>query len=161
MAFPKELVGGIWHTTSEERYSNIIESGGILPNPDITEKERWGTSRGSEYYPFVRTIHGVSLFDFCDFNAEEYSKLYPASCWSEFVPYRKEWGCSIWVEIDRKAVIENFISGSELLKKWNRDKAYKNNIMPLIEAAHIGAIPASSFLHTYFSSESGFKLKEN
>jgi len=160
MPIPEELIGSLWHTTNQKRYSEILLSGFIFPDPDIPDEERWSTSQGTEYYPFVRTLKGVSLFDFSTFKPNEYSKKYPASSWSEFIPYRKAWGCSIWIEIDQDTIIDNFISGITLLEKWKQENAYKNKIMPIIEAAHIGKIPSSSFMRVFHGTESGFYLAE-
>jgi hypothetical protein len=134
----------------------IITIGQILPNPSIPEKERWGSSRGPEFYPYVRFLGGISLFDFTNFQADTYSKKYPLSCWYEFVPYRREWGKSVWIEINREAVKESFISGEALLKKWKHEKAYHHNIMPIIEAAHIGPINVEAISCVY---ESGFNVE--
>lgn len=141
--FPSLLRCRLWHTTSPARYEMIIGTGYILPEPQISEQERWGTSQGPEFYPYVRSLGGVSLFDFEAFNPKNYNKKYIAS-WGEFVPYRRAWGQSIWIEINRQAIIENFISASNLLKRWKKDEAYKHNVMPMIEAAHIGPIPLTA-----------------
>ena len=37
----KELVGGLWHTTHPDRFTKILESGGISPGADILENERF------------------------------------------------------------------------------------------------------------------------
>jgi hypothetical protein len=37
----KELVGGLWHTTHPDRFTKILESGGISPGADIPENERF------------------------------------------------------------------------------------------------------------------------
>jgi len=158
MPFPEELIGSLWHTTNQKKYSEILLSGFISPDPDIPDEERWSTSQGTEHYPFVRTLKGVSLFDFSTFKPNEYSKKHPASSWSEFVPYRNAWSSSIWIEIDRDTIVDNFISGITLLEKWKQENAYKNKIMPIIEAAHIGAIPSSSFMRIFHSNKSGFYL---
>ncbi len=74
MMFPENLNNGIWHTTKPEYYSKIIECGFLLPEPEIDDSERWKTANGSENYPFVRKLGGVSLFEFSEFNPDEYSK---------------------------------------------------------------------------------------
>ena len=84
--FPNHLMGALWHSTSLERFSRIIECGAISPTPDIPDSERWCTGNGEKNYPYVRHIGGVSLFDFLDVNLEVYSKEYPLSSWSSFVP---------------------------------------------------------------------------
>src|ERR1035438_4494083 len=59
--------GGLWHTTRPERFDRILSTGAILPEPDILDSERWANA-GPEHYPYVRTLGGVSLFDFDGFN---------------------------------------------------------------------------------------------
>ena len=109
-----ELHGGLWHVTHPERFLAILECGAIVPEPDIADSERWKTSRGKDYYPFVRAIGGISLFDFHDFEPQSYSLNYPASDWRAFVPYRKLWGGAVWMAIDREQVLPHFMSASEL-----------------------------------------------
>ena len=143
--FPSLLYGRLWHTTSPARYQMIIEAGHILPDPQISDQERWGACRGPEFYPYVRSLCGVSLFDFENFNPEHYGKKYPLSTWREFVPYRRTWGHAIWIEINRQVIFEDFISAKNLLARWKQEEAYKHNIMPMIEAAHLGPIPLAAF----------------
>jgi hypothetical protein len=92
----------------------------------------------------VRTLGGVSLFDFKGFEPEEYSTAFPMSTWREFLPYRSEWKDAVWIEIDTDVLGHGFISGHALLEKWKADKV-GNRIMPQIEAAHLGRIPVSAF----------------
>ena len=146
---PNLLHGHLWQTTSHVRYQMIIEAGCILPNPSIPDQERWNAGAGSEFYPYVRSIGGVSLFDFKGFDPEPYCKKYPISYWQEFVPYRREWGQVIWIEINRQVIAEGFISGEMLLAKWHQDKAHKHNIMPKIETAHLGPIPLEAFSRVF------------
>ena len=94
------LHGGLWHTTSPQRFDSIARNQEILPDPSIPDAERWGTGMGPDYFPYVRTLGGVSLFDFSDFDPEIYSASYPMSSWTEFVPFRDTWGAAIWIEID-------------------------------------------------------------
>jgi len=42
-----------------------MQSGALLPDPDIPDCERWGG------YSYVRSIGGVSLFDFGRFDEED------------------------------------------------------------------------------------------
>lgn len=86
----RELLGGLWHTTHPDRFEMILRSAAILPEPDIPDNERWSTFEGPKFYPYVRTIGGVSLFDFDGFEPENYGRKYPMSSWSYFVPYRTE-----------------------------------------------------------------------
>src|SRR4051812_34740302 len=98
----RELVGGLWHATHPDGFGMILRSGAILPEPDIPECERWSTFQGPKFYPYVRTIGGVSLFDFDGFEPEQYGRQYPMSSWFNFVPYRPEWRSPVWIEIDRE-----------------------------------------------------------
>lgn len=139
------LYGGLWHTTHPERFKHIIVSSAILPEPDIPDSERWKTERGKEYYPYVRSLGGVSLFDFDYFEPDSYLEEYPLCSWREFVPFRKCWDVAVWIEIDRECVSSNLISASDLLEQWKSNKAYKHTIMPRIEAAHLGPLPQTAF----------------
>ena len=147
--FPRLLLGKLWHTTSPSRYKMILQAGMISPTPQIPEKDRWGTAQVPDYYPYVRSIGGVSLFDFKGFDQKRYSKKYPLSNWREFVPYRRKWGQAIWIEINRDAIINHYINGEDLLKKWKHEKAFQHNIMPIIESACIGSIPLECFNFVY------------
>jgi hypothetical protein len=138
------LRGSVWHTTNSERYNGIVSKGAILPEPPIPDRDRWGTGVGTIGCPYVRSIGGVSLFDFRDFDSEVYSEKYPLSSWREFVPYRSGWGEAIWIEIDVSQLIPGFISGHDILERWKAEHA-SNRFMPLIEAAHIGALPLYAF----------------
>jgi hypothetical protein len=140
-----ELCGRIWHTTTEERFEGILRSGEISPEPDIPDSDRWSTGLGPEHYPYVRSFGGVSLFDFRQFNAEAYSKKYPLSQWRAFVPCQRSRNSAVWIEIDREQVSAQFISGPELVARWEAEKAHGHKIMPQIEAAHVGAVPRRAF----------------
>jgi hypothetical protein len=142
--FPPILLNGLWHSTSPERYEGISATGAISPEPDLPEAERWGTNLGEEHYPLVRTLGGVSLFDFNDFEPEAYSKKYPSSSWSTFVPGNNKWSQTIWIEIDRSSITKNLKTGKDLLKIWH-EKMYGHNLMPIIECAHIGDLSTNKF----------------
>lgn len=131
--------------TRSDRFIEILRVGNILPNPPIPEWERWKASLGPEFYPFVRKLGGVSLFDFEGFDPEIYSAEFPLSSWRQFVPYVKRWGEAVWIEIDRNKIADNFLSGDELLPKWNAGNDQRHTIMPRIEAAHIEPISVVAF----------------
>lgn len=143
-----ELYGGLWHTTHPDRFNRILASGAILAEPDIPDAERWSTSQGKDLYPYVRSLGGVSLFDFDQFDRETYSEECPNSNWGEFVPYRMDWGCSVWIEIDRAQVARQLISASRLLEEWKSNGAGRK-IMPGIEAAHKGDLPRTAFKRAF------------
>jgi hypothetical protein len=141
----KRLRGSVWHTTNSERFQAIVCSGAILPEPDIKDSERWSTGLGSEHYPYVRTLGGVSLFDFrLNFDPEQYRMKYPICSWNEFVPYRSVWGEAVWIEIDVSQLGNTLVSGPALLARWKAEQL-GNRIMPEIEAAHLGPLPISVF----------------
>lgn len=123
--------------------------GAILPEPDIPNHQRYCTGLGRDHYPYVRFIGGVSLFDFDQFDPNAYSAMYPSSTWATFIPYREEWGHSVWIEIDRERVASQLILGPALLDKWKLEDALGHNIMPIIEAAHLGAIPRQAFKQVF------------
>ena len=145
----KELYGRLWHTTHPDRFNSILISGAILPEPDIPDADRWKTSRGREFYPYVRTIGGVSLFDFDQFDAESYAQKCPVSTWRAFIPYRTDWGSAVWIEIDRERVASQLIAGSDLVARWKSDNAYRHTIMPYIEVAHLGPLPRAAFKRAF------------
>lgn len=142
--FPAVLLNRLWHSTTPERYKLILETGAILPEPNISNSSRWGTALGEKHYPYVRTLGGVSLFDFTNFDLQQYEKRYSAS-WFTFVPVDNIGGNKIWIEINRSTVHSSLIEGKDLVNRWKRENAYGHNIMPIIEVAHIGPIHISSF----------------
>jgi hypothetical protein len=146
------LRGSVWHTTNNERYKGILSTGAILPEPPIPDCDRWGTGLGTIGCPYVRSIGGVSLFDFRDFDPEGYSNEYPISSWREFVPYRSAWGEAIWIEVDVSELMAGFISGREILDRWRVEQA-TSRFMPLIEAAYIGALPVEAFRQVLYVSK--------
>ena len=149
----RELCGGLWHTTRPDRFQNILADGSIVPEPKIPNSDRWKTSQGTDHYPYVRMLGGVSLFDFDQFNAERYTEQFPMSSWYEFVPYPPSWGCSVWIEIHRGLVAHQLISGPDLVARWESDKAYGHSIMPRIEAAHLGPLPRTAFKRAFLVRE--------
>ena len=145
MTFPQILLDRIWHSTSPERFESIIQTKAILPNPNIDDSERWGTASGPEFFPFVRCINGVSLFDFRSFDKDEYSKKCPMSSWQAFVPFSKRINSVIWIEININTLKRSFIGSSEVRSLWYASKQHKRKYMPYIEAAHIGPLPVKAF----------------
>ena len=139
--FPAELQNGLWHTTNRERYAKIIALKAILPNPpDMPDSERWGSSDNP---PFVRSLGGISLFEFNNFDPERYATTHPASSWQHFIPYKRSWGISVWIEIDRSQIEKEFLNAEVVADKWNIN--CKGNLMPRIEAACLGPIPLQAF----------------
>jgi len=157
----RELSGGLWHTTHPDRFEAILAGGAILPEPEIPDGERWGTAAGAEHYPYVRTLGGVSLFDFRQFEPEAYQERCPGSTWAYFVPCHLAWECAIWIELDRNQLVPPmFISGSEVLAKWKADGAYGHNFMPEIEAAYIGPISRTTFKRVFLVRKKNDEFRE-
>ena len=140
------LRGGLWHTTSECRFQGIMSRKAILSVPPVPEDKRWGANCGPSGWPYVRTLGGVSLFDFAGFDPEDYDTRFPACSWKEFVPYRHTWGASIWIEINRKKMADNLVETNELVARWHKEKAERHNLMPHIEACYTGDIPSGLFV---------------
>ena len=157
--FPKLLRDSIWHTTRPDRFEAILRSGAILANPEIPNNERWKTSRGPDYYPYVRHIGGVSLFDFRGFDPVSYSEACPMSSWRTFVPLHEGWPASIWLKIDTRRVNGEYVEARDLWERQHREGAHRHTLMPRIEAAVIGSIPLSAIESAYIISKGNDDLE--
>jgi len=155
----KTLQGGLWHTTRPERFERILELGAILPIPENPNPDGWRTMDGEPYRPYAHTLNGVSLFDFDGFDPESYGTKCPMSSWYTFVPYMEEWGSAVWIEIDRERVAPNLISGDDVVKRWNSDKAYAHNFMPYIEAIHVGPVPRAAFVRAFIVGKNESEIR--
>lgn len=158
-ALHDRLYGGLWHTTHPDRFLAILTCGCLCVNPDIPNSERWKASR-PEHYPFVRTLGGISLFDFSGFDPAKYELSHPMSNWHAFVPYVERWGGAVWIEVDREAVSASLVSPDELVTRWDQDGNRGHTIMPRIEAAHIGDIPTSAFRSAFLTWAMGDEVRE-
>lgn len=148
----KELVGNLWHTTYPDRFQDILASGAILPESGIQNWKAVGVGYGEDCCSYAHKLGGVSLFDFDQFDQTGYETKYPLSSWDAFVPYL--WDCgAVWIEIDREKVAPGLISASNLVDRWNSDKAYKHNIMPYVEAVYLGPLPSSAFKRAFLVRE--------
>jgi len=154
-----ELSNGLWHATRPDLFDRILSDGEIKPEPDVPDKQRWGTGMGPEFYPYVRAIGGVSLFEFLDFDPAAYSEKYTASSWRNFVPCVRKWDCTVWIEIDREKVSRGYISGIDLFAR-RRSESSTRNFMPLIEAAHVGGIPAAAFKRAFAVNRDNEGMRE-
>jgi len=155
-----EVLGeGLWHTTSEPGFTGILSVGSILVEPNIPDEERWHTLRGPDYYPYVRKLGGVSLFDFEGFEPASYSEQYRLSSWRTFIPMRRERRVAVWIEIDRGMVSGNLIGRNALLERWKTEAAQRHNIMPNLEAAHLGDIPIDAFVRAFVVRQESPKLE--
>ena len=134
--------------------------GGLDPEPPLPDGERWKTALGPEFYSFVRVLGGVSLFDFSNFDPEEYAKSHPLSSWETFVPHRNDWGSAAWINIDWKALGDQFISADELVRRWDEGGYHKHTLMPRIECACIGIVPVSLFQSAFLVWSNGDEMCE-
>lgn len=159
-----ELHGGLWHTTHPERFLGVIEKQAILVEPALPDSSRWGTRHGRRNYPYARFIGGLSLFDFSRFDPFEYAEHCPLSNWRTFVPFLRNWGAAVWIEVDRSKVdADAFVSGLALRNRWHGGGDLAHNLMPYIEAAHIGDLPLSAcsrglFVHVGAKTYEQFSL---
>lgn len=149
------LYGGLWHTTRPDRVLSIVASQSILVEPDIDDRERWNTANGPRNYPIARAIGGVSLFDFCEFDSENYDQRFPLSSWRTFVPHVQSWRGSVWLQIDRDVVKNQLMSSDTLLRKWKYEGFHSHNILPALEAAHIGDLPVSAINSAFLTWDDG------
>lgn len=140
----------LWHTTSPDRFQAIRHFGAICPNPQgLPESARWHTACGPDKYPLVRSISGVSLFDFTMIESlDKYKERCPSSSIYQFIPWDRRWTESVWIEIDREAVSAGLWSVEEVKSHWERGNVSRS-FMPEIEAAHIGDLPSSAFLSAF------------
>jgi len=155
-ALHDQLHGGLWHTTRPERVPSIVTTGSIMVEPNINDKERWGSR---DRPPFVRKIGGISLFDFDDFDPENYAVSHPLSSWQYFLPHRDDWGGAVWLNIDRAAVSKRFISADEIVERWDVTGNRSHNVMPRIEAAHLGNLPVSAICSAFLTWDGGREVR--
>lgn len=152
-----ELGQGLWHSTHPAWFERILNDGEISAEPEIPDHERFGTAIGPAGYPYVRSIGGVSLFDLENFEPAPYSELYRSCSWDFFIPFRRDWLQSVWIEIDRAALGDNLISGAALLARWKRERTSRR-IMPLIEAAHIGPLSRTHFIRAFHVADGAHQV---
>jgi len=151
------LHGGLWHTTHPDRVPSIVASGKIMVEPNIKEKERWGSK---ERPPFVRKIGGISLFDFRDFAPDQYAVSHPLSSWQYFVPHRKDWDGAVWLKINRADVSNSFVSADDIVERWDVTGNRGHNVMPRIEAAHLGNLPISAVRSAFLTWDGGRQFRD-
>lgn len=144
VGFPNELLGAVWHTTSLSRYRKITKSGAILAEPSLTDNERHGTGGGSKLYPFVRSIGGVSVFDFREFNPIKHYETFKIINWPYFVFGHNHEEDSVWIEIDTDDLSDSFKSAQEIRKMWHKQNSNRK-FMTGIEGAILGSVSINAF----------------
>lgn len=143
--FPKQLLGYVWHATKPQRWQQIRESEAILPEPPIPDSDRWGTGFGPSHYPFVRSLGGVSLFDFRSFDEARQQEAEATNAkWRAFVPSSPASEYTVWLQLNFDFIRPNFLSPEELVSQWRTRREFRRKIMAVMEAAHIGPIPISA-----------------
>ncbi|CAG35140.1 hypothetical protein [Desulfotalea psychrophila] len=147
--FPNLLKRNLWHVTSRDRFLSMQSSGAILRCPPIADSERWATSQGREHWPLVRYLGGISLFNFNDFDPELYTQTYPMSSWRSFVPSCHRFTESIWIEIDKEAIIDSLLFEKDLKQRVAERNLWCHNRMPLIEIACLCDIDIDNFLNVF------------
>lgn len=160
MRFPDVLRGSVWHTTIPDRFTQIVKSKLILPEPNIPDSERWGTRCGENHYPYSRSINGISLFDFRDFDEHQYQIDYPVSNWREFVPCSHRDDEAIWIEMDLLKISRGYIEAEDLLTMWKESGNLARHLMPMIESCHVGPIAIKDFSKVLLYRKSSEKFEE-
>lgn len=142
-----KLAGRLWHVTRPDLFELILADGFISPEPKIPASDRYGGGRGIS---FVRRIGGFSIFDFpARFDLPQYRRDCPASSLEAFIPYNRDRGEAVWIEIDIEKCGDAIVRGAAALKRWKAEEAYRHRIMPYVEGAHIGDMPVSNIAAAY------------
>ncbi|MGR5518921.1 hypothetical protein ACPV5H_26345 [Vibrio harveyi] len=148
---PQQLQGKVWHSTTLENANEIVRKGYILAEPNIDQSKRWGRNDSSAY-PFVRSIGGISLFDFRLPSSHSNPMLY------SFVPCKAGYTQTVWFEIDIQKLDESFLSADETREQWKASGMVRN-YMPKLEACSLCPIPTNLVKSVYISNKHGtFKL---
>lgn len=78
----------------------LLYVGCIKANLNIPNTERRGTKLGKKHVPLVRSLGGISAFDYRDFDAD-------GTDWATFVPYQTGWQSAVWIEVDISKLGDN------------------------------------------------------
>jgi hypothetical protein len=165
---PTMFTDGVWHVTKGERFSSMLESGFILSEPDISNRDRWGTSAGPDFYPFARHLRGCSLFDFRNLDPVAHEEAYPNSRWRAFVPCPRDWHEAIWIKFPVEVLGASLMLPAQAVERWKANNALCRKYMPGIEAIHVGplALSLASSIWRYADSswsrvDAGFASQES
>jgi len=148
---PKELLNEVCHTTTLNSFLNIYETGFILINPDSTmlEYKKYGNVNCPNNDTYVRSLGGISVFDFKNFSIKAYDR-YVNNTWEvlsadlyRFLPnhIRNESdGLSVWIVIDTTKS-NTYRDRNVLYEEWQ--SAAKNGLqfIPKVEATFFENIP--------------------
>ncbi len=144
---PKQLKGKVWHSTSILNAKEIVAHGEILANPDIEAERRWGGTCESKY-PFVRTLGGISLFDF------RLPKAHSNDLLVRWVPCHVNLTATVWFEIDTSKLQGFFLSAEETRIRW-QEAGMDRQFMPHLEASCLCSIGVQDIKSTYIAYRNG------
>jgi hypothetical protein len=138
--FWDELKSGVWHATTIENLSKILDDQFIRPNGDRTDN-RWNGYCSSEGW--------ISLFDFEsslkkdgipeDEILDEFCTKTPSGFLSPRTDGKKD-GCSIWIKIQTNKLPNGIVDNEEGCLKMK-----KTNFIPKVEICCKEPIPVKSF----------------
>jgi hypothetical protein len=123
------LKGRVFHVTREAYLDSIIECGEIRPNMDGSYSTTFGSSGNS----FFRNRDCVSLFDFKSPTPEKIDE-YAERCWP-LQPVSEDDGIAVLF------ISESLYPALLPWTLWKEQEAYREIVVPYIEAGHPGPIP--------------------
>jgi leucyl-tRNA synthetase len=144
---PTELKSKVWHSTSIENATSIVRQGFILAEPDIDQAKFWG-GKSERVYPFVRSIGGISLFDFRLPSSHVSKILY------NFIPCKSGCTQTVWFGIDVSRLGDLFLSADETRIRW-MESGMNRQYMPKLESTSLCPIPISCINSIYISRKNG------
>ena len=125
----KRLKGRLWHATKREALGCILADGFVR------------AAIGSRYTnSFCRHLGGVCLFDFGPTATNVVAQF---KNWSGWFGFQQEARVAVWLEISREAASNNLMGGESLLAKWSTPENRSYQIIPGVEACHLGPIPVN------------------
>ena len=138
----------LWHQTAPARFDDIVRDGAIVAEPSIDNSTRWKTGRGPDFYPYVRHIGGVSVFDFRNVDMDDFERTCILCNWSDFVPFLASAQEAVWIEINphHEAIEKGFVTSGELWARQDDERAHRHTLMPRIEAAVVPSVPKAAFI---------------
>lgn len=142
----KYLLDTVCHTTTVASFLKIYESGYIKgePNQKTLEHKIYSNCLDMNNTTYVRSIGGVSLFDFKNFSLQEYDTYFKEGSYGElyrFLPMHQrneKDGMSIWLVIGGNYT-DKYIDRLSLKNMWEKQK--NSMFMPNVEATILEDIP--------------------
>ena len=161
------LLNSVCHTTTISSFIKIYESKYIYvyPDPKILEHEKYGNVNCPNNNTYVRSLSGISLFDFKDFSLEEYDKFFKPSYGDlyRFLPIHKrneKDKISIWLIID-VTLTDKYINREKLYSQGSSESK-NSQFIPKAEATILGDIPIDWIKEVIiFKKENNQVLKMN